>query len=88
MVLSDNHKKPIWMHGAVIKLLGNENYTGTYCFNMHKVKAVGSNDQKAVPNEDWGRVYNNHVPLVSISDFQKLREMMAKRLSKISTTRK
>lgn len=82
MVLSDNHKKPIWMHGAVIKLLGNENYTGTYCFNMHKVKAVGSNDQKAVPNEDWGRVYNNHVPLVSISDFQKLREMMAKKAFK------
>ena len=45
---TENHKEPIWMHGTVIKILGNENYTGTYCYNMVQ-KSIASGG-KSIPD--------------------------------------
>lgn len=74
-----NHKEPIWMHGTIIKILGNENYTGTYCYNMVRRPTVGSIKTVPVPKEDWGRVYDNHEAIVSRELFDKVQEAKAKR---------
>lgn len=79
MTITEQHKKPIWMHGTVIKLLANENYTGTYCYNMARKSCVGSKAQEPVPKEEWGRVFNHHEALVSQKDFDIVRKLMAKK---------
>lgn len=69
-----NGKSTIWMHGAVIKLLSNENYTGTYCFGFTKRKTVGGKGIP-LPSEQWERIPNHHPAIVSVEDFQKVREL-------------
>lgn len=71
---TENHKEPIWMHGTVIKILSNENYTGTYCYNMVKKSFSNGGKQIPVPREEWGRVFNNHEAIVSRKTFEKVRE--------------
>lgn len=79
MVKNDNKKKPIWMHGTIIKMLANETYTGTYCFNMTRRVAVGDNNTRVIPSEEWERVYDNHEAIVSYEVFNKCREIASKK---------
>lgn len=79
MLSPDEEHKYIWAHGAIIKILSNENYTGTYCFNMTERPRVGARVGRLKPPEQWERVPNNHPAIVSTEDFQKLREMMKKK---------
>ena len=71
---TENHKEPIWMHGTVIKILGNENYTGTYCYNMVQKSIASGGKSIPVPRKDWGRVFNNHEAIISRKMFDKVRE--------------
>lgn len=71
---TENHKEPIWMHGTVIKILGNENYTGTYCYNMVQKSFASGGKSIPVPRKDWGRVFNNHEAIISRKMFDKVRE--------------
>lgn len=82
IIVSENHKKSIWMHGTIIDMLANENYTGTYCFNMVERTIVGGSKTKSIHKDNWGRVYDSHEPIVSIEDFNRLREIMAKKAFK------
>ena len=71
---TENHKEPIWMHGTVIKILGNENYTGTYCYNMVQKSIASGGKSIPVPRKDWGRVFNNHEAIISRKMFDQVRD--------------
>lgn len=71
---TEKHKEPIWMHGTIIKILANENYTGTYCYNMFQKSFSSGGKAVSVPREDWGRIFNNHEPIISRDMFNQVRE--------------
>ena len=73
-----DRKRPTWTNGNVIDILANENYTGTYVFNMQEKSILKPDSFKFRPKEEWGRVPNNHEALVSMEDFLKVREILAK----------
>lgn len=45
--------KPSWTNGTVTDILMNENYTGTYVFNMQPKTEVGGTKARFLPKEEW-----------------------------------
>ena len=64
-------KKPLWSNVAVGRILENEQYTGTMVYNRFKSENVGDKHVKALPEEEWKRVENCHVAIISKEDFEK-----------------
>lgn len=64
-------KKPLWSNVAVGRILENEQYTGTMVYNRFKSENVGDKHAKALPEEEWKRVENCHVAIISKEDFKK-----------------
>ncbi|MFM1533935.1 recombinase family protein [Helcococcus ovis] len=64
-----------WTNGAVIDILNNENYTGTYVFNMYERSIFIGRKSKARPKDEWERVYNNHEAIISIEEFEKAKAL-------------
>lgn len=75
---TEDRERPTWTNGNVIDILANENYTGTYVFNMQEKSVLTPGSFKFRPKEEWGRVPNNHEALVSMEDFLKVREILDK----------
>ncbi len=75
---SDNRKKPTWSNGAIIDILRNENYTGTYVFNTQDRSIANGGKTTYRPKEEWQRVYNNHEAIISKEDFDKVQEIKEK----------
>ncbi|WP_249962451.1 recombinase family protein [Histophilus somni] len=71
-------KKLSWTNGTVTDILMNENYTGTYIFNMQPKTEVGGKKSRFLPKEEWERVPNNHEPIISIEDFNKVEKLKKK----------
>ena len=53
------------------RILENEQYTGTMVYNRFKSENVGDKQAKALPEEEWKRVENCHVAIISKEDFEK-----------------
>lgn len=70
--------KPSWTNGTVTDILMNENYTGTYVFNMQPKTEVGGTKARFLPKEEWERVPNNHEPIVPYEIFNKVGELKNK----------
>ena len=68
-------KKPLWSNVAVGRILENEQYTGTMVYNRFKSENVGDKHAKALPEEEWKRVENCHVAIISKEDFEKVAAM-------------
>ena len=68
-------KKPLWSNVAVGRILENEQYTGTMVYNRFKSENVGDKHAKALPEEEWKRVENCHVAIISKEDFEKAAAM-------------
>ena len=49
----------------------NEQYIGTMIYNRFKSENVGDKHAKALPEEEWKRVENCHVAIISKEDFEK-----------------
>lgn len=77
----DKSKIPIWMHSTVTKILSNEFYTGTYCYNM-KTKDLATNKIIYIPKDKWKRFYNHHDPIISYETFNKRFEIGKKKAFK------
>lgn len=71
-------KKPSWTNGTITDILMNENYTGTYVFNMQPRIEVGGSKARFLPKEEWERVPNHHEAIISIEDFEKVRSLKEK----------
>lgn len=65
-------KKPLWSNVAVGRILENEQYTGTMVYNRFKSENVGDKHAKALPEEEWKRVENSHIAIISKEDFEKV----------------
>ena len=72
--------RPTWTNGNVIDVLANENYTGTYTFNMQDKSVLNPSSFKFKPKEEWGRVENNHEAIISKEDFEKVQKIKEKNL--------
>lgn len=68
-------KKPFWSNVAVGRILSNEQYTGTMVYNRFKSENVGDKHAKALPEEEWKRVENCYVAIISRGDFEKVASM-------------
>jgi len=62
----------------VVDILSNENYTGTYVFNMQEKSILTPGSFKFNPKEEWGRVYNHHESIISREEFDKVQEIKEK----------
>lgn len=71
-------KKSSWTNGTITDILMNENYTGTYVFNMQPKTEVGGSKARFLPKEKWERVPNNHEPIISYEVFNKVSELKNK----------
>lgn len=72
----DKKERPKWIYGAVIKILANETYTGTFLYNISKVKSVGSKKRSMIDKTEWGRIENSHEGIIDKENFKKVREIM------------
>ena len=72
IVSSETRKNPTWTNGTVTDMLSNENYTGTYVFNMQEKSVLTPGSFKFHPKEEWGRVYNHHEAIISQEEFDKV----------------
>lgn len=68
-------KKSLWSNVAVGRILSNEQYTGTMVYNRFKSENVGDKHAKALPEEEWKRVENCHIAIISREDFEKVAAM-------------
>lgn len=78
IITSDTRKKPTWTNGTVVDILSNENYTGTYVFNMQEKSVLKPGSFKMNPKEEWGRVENHHEAIISKEDFDKVQQIKEK----------
>ena len=81
IVSSDTRDAPTWTNGTVVDILSNENYTGTYVFNMQEKSVLTPGSFKFNPKEEWGRVYDHHEAIISREEFDKVQEIKEYRLS-------
>ncbi|CAM3198182.1 recombinase family protein [Streptobacillus felis] len=77
-ILDYKGKKYSWTNGTITDILMNENYTGTYVFNMHPKTEIGGNKARFLPKDEWERVPNNHEAIISMEDFEKVRNLKEK----------
>ena len=75
VVTSESRNKPTWTNGNVIDILSNENYTGTYVFNMQEKSTIKQGSFKVLPKEKWERVENNHEAIISKEIFEKVQKI-------------
>lgn len=66
-----------WTTSTLYSLLNNENFTGTYCYNM-KITSTIDKINKVLPSSKWKRVYNNHEAIISKELFNKVQEKRKK----------
>lgn len=75
IVSSKNRDNPTWTNGTVTDILANENYTGTYVFNMQEKSVVTPGSFKFNPKDEWGRVYNHHEAIVTQEEFDEVQHI-------------
>ncbi len=74
-----NKNRLIWTQARISQILGNENYTGTYVFNMKETSSIDKRRARLKPREHWERVFNHHEAIISVEDFQRVREILKKK---------
>lgn len=66
--------KAFWYGRSVHSILTNEAYIGTMTYNKYRQRSVGGKKKELLPSNEWERIYNNHEPIISESDFNKVQE--------------
>ena len=75
ITFSETRDEPTWTNGTVTDILSNENYTGTYVFNMQEKSMTRPGSFKFNPKEEWERVYNHHEAIVTKEEFDKVQRI-------------
>lgn len=75
ITFSETRDEPTWTNGTVTDILSNENYTGTYVFNMQEKSMTRLGSFKFNPKEKWERVYNHHEAIVTKEEFDKVQRI-------------
>ncbi|NMD38231.1 MAG: recombinase family protein [Christensenellaceae bacterium] len=71
--------RPAWNFSSVIDILNDEIYIGTYVHSRVDKSLVNGTKEKSkyLPKEDWGRVYDNHEPIISKRVFEEVQSIKA-----------
>jgi len=75
IISTETREEPTWTFGTVIHILSNENYTGTYVYNMQERSVLNSGSFKMNPKEEWGRVENHHEAIIAKEVFDKVQKI-------------
>ncbi|MCL2222406.1 MAG: recombinase family protein [Oscillospiraceae bacterium] len=66
----ERHKVPcLWVSSAILSILTNEQYIGTYVTGKARSVEVGSKKTESVPSSEWIRIPNHHPPIVEKAVF-------------------
>lgn len=79
---------PSWNFSSVIDILNDEIYIGTYVYSRVDKSLVNGTKKngEAIPKEDWGRIFDNHEPIISKEVFDKVQELKASKTFKGKNT--
>jgi hypothetical protein len=66
---------PVWTRTTIASILRNETYAGIFVYGKYHTEVVGSRKPHLLPRNEWKRIENHHVPIVSPEDFKTVREM-------------
>lgn len=69
MLARYKQRKPLWNTVAIMRILDNEQYTGTMVYNRYESKEVGARRCVTLPEEEWKRVENCHPPIIPKKEF-------------------
>lgn len=80
--------KPAWNFSSVIDILSDEIYLGTYVYSRVDKSLVNGTKEKSkpIPKDEWGRVFDNHEPIISKEVFDKVQELKASKTFKGKNT--
>jgi DNA invertase Pin-like site-specific DNA recombinase len=65
---------PVWTRTTISSILRNETYAGIFVYGKYRTEVVGSRKPHLLPRNEWKRIENHHVPIVSPEDFKTVRE--------------
>ena len=66
----------IWQRSAVLRILGDERYTGTYIAGKRAVTEIGGNKLRLKPESEWFRVSNHHPAIISREVYEQVNARM------------
>ncbi|GHV33059.1 hypothetical protein FACS18949_06030 [Clostridia bacterium] len=58
-------ERGIWNRSMVLRMLGDERYTGTYVIGKQSVVEVGSSRTRQNPESEWVKIPNHHPAIIS-----------------------
>lgn len=61
----------VWQRSAVLRIIYDEQYTGTYIIGRKENIAVGSTKMRRKPESEWVKIPNHHEPIISKELFDK-----------------
>jgi hypothetical protein len=61
----------VWNRSAVLRIIYDEQYTGTYIIGRKENITVGSRRLRRKPESEWVKIPNHHLPLISKEMFDK-----------------
>ncbi|GHV41780.1 hypothetical protein FACS189490_09350 [Clostridia bacterium] len=74
-----------WTARMVYSILLNEQYAGTYIAGKQQSKAIGSHSKDNLDRSEWIIIPNNHTPIVSREEFDRLQELLKTGLKRTTT---
>lgn len=69
----------IWSESQILKILRDEQYSGTYVAGKTRILEVGSGKKIKVPKENWVRIENHHPPVVDRETFDAVQNKLNSR---------
>lgn len=61
----------VWNRGVILRIISDEQYTGTYIIGRKENIAVGSSKMRRKPESEWVKIPNHHPPTISKELFDK-----------------
>lgn len=66
----------IWTSSAILRILYDERYAGTYIMGRFEVKEIGGTRVRQRDESKWYKVPNSHPAIIDKADFEKLQEQL------------
>lgn len=72
----DIDPKCLWENRAVLRILTNEQYIGTYVSGKQVSKAIGSHSKILTDKSEWIVIPNSHPPIISKEIFERVQHLL------------
>jgi len=72
--------KCLWENRAVLRILTNEQYIGTYVSGKQVSKAIGSSSKILTDKSEWIVIPDSHPPIISREIFERVQHLLETRL--------